>query len=199
MASKIKKNFEIEIRGRLTKRDFERLTTLMSEDGRLVDRYKRFSVDLSPGFDPKTKTWLNSSKFDLRVKKSGSSEKISVKVGQFHLKRRKEIEVKLKNGEFLNAVLLLETIGFDKGMLYFWESWEFTYQGFEVKLSKYTDEYYTWEIESDNPNFTPHVLAKSLNLVPYGKHEYNQAINWENENIHKLYSYKLLEKLLKQF
>lgn len=190
---------EIEIRGKMSRVEFQRLHEKLSKEAQLIRQYKRLSIDLSPGFDPKTKTWPNSSKFDLRVKKSGSSEKISVKVGQFHLKRRKEVEVKLENGEILNAVLLLETLGFDKGMLYFWESWEFTYQGFEVKLSKYTDEYYTWEIESENPNFTPHELAKSLNLVPYGKREYNQAINWENENIHKLYSFKLVEELLKQF
>lgn len=190
---------EIEIRGKLTGEEFQRLHEKLSKEGQLIRQYKRLSADLSPGFDPKTRTWIGSSEFDLRVKKSSESEKISVKIGEFHLKKRKEIEVVLKSGEFLDSVLLLETLGFNKGMIYFWESWEFKYQSFEVKLSKYTDDYYTWEVESNNRNFDPHKLAKPLNLVPCTKQEYKQAINWENKNIHKFYSFKLLVKLLKQF
>lgn len=190
---------EIEIRGKLSKEEFQRLHEKLSKEGQLISQYKRLSADLSPGFDPKTRTWEGSSEFDLRVKKSGELEKITVKIGEFHLKKRKEIDVALKSGEFLDAVLLLETLGFNKGMIYFWESWEFEYQGYEVKLSKYTDDYYTWEVESDIRKLDPNELAKSLNLSPFTKQEYKQAISRENKNIHKLYSFKLVEKLLKQF
>jgi len=82
-------------------------------------------------------------------------------------------------------------------MLYFWESWEYEYQGFQLKLSKYTDDYYTWEIESKNKNSDPQTLATALGLKSYSKKEYDKAINWENKHIHKLYSKVLVKKLLK--
>ncbi|SRR5260221_8996804 len=188
---------EIEIRGKLTKEQFEKFKSFLEEKAELMDNYKRLSVDLSPGFDPKTRSW-SDSKFDLRLKKSGNSEKISLKVGEFHLQERQEIDVKLKDGEFLSSLKLFETLGFDKGMIYFWESWEYEYQGFEVKISRYTDNYYTWEIESKTKNLDPNNLASDLNITSYSEVDYKKSIDWENKNIHKLYSYKLAKNLLKR-
>ena len=84
-------------------------------------------------------------------------------------------------------------------MIYFWESWEFEYKGCEVKLSKYSDNYFTWEIETINHKLDLYDLAKSLNLVPFTKQGYNRAIDWGNKNIHNIYSYNLVEKLIKKF
>jgi len=86
-------------------------------------------------------------------------------------------------------------MGYKSGMVYGWESWEFDYRDYEIKLSKYTDDYYTFEIESSIAD--PNLLAKKLNLVPYAKEEYQKAIEWENQNIHKLYKKEEIEKLLK--
>ncbi|KKQ98423.1 MAG: hypothetical protein UT24_C0004G0046 [Candidatus Woesebacteria bacterium GW2011_GWB1_39_12] len=188
---------EIEIRGKLNRKEFGKLKSFLDRKAKQKDCYKRISVDISPGFDPITRTWKNSS-FDLRLKKSGTTEKISLKVGKFHLKEREEIEVKLKEGQFLDALKMFETLGFDKGMIYFWESWEYEYQGFEVKISKYTNDYYIWEIESDNPKKDPHDLANTLSLKPYSEEEYRKAIDWENQNIHKLYSLELVKELLRK-
>ncbi len=190
------KNLEVEIRGKLAKNDFKRVAKLLKIGGKLQKHYLRLSVDLSPGFNPKTRNWENGSEFDLRLKKSGNDEKISLKVGQFHLKKRREVEVEIKEGQFLNALELLEILGFDKGMIYFWESWEYGYQNFQVKLSKYTESYYTWEIEAQEENLDPHILAETLGLKPYSKKEYDRAINWENRHIHKLYEKKLVKNLL---
>lgn len=190
------KNLEVEIRGKLSKNDFKRVARLLKTKGKLQKHYSRLSVDVSPGFNPKTRSWKNGSKFDLRLKKSGNAEKISLKVGQFHLKERREVEVEIKEGQFLKALELLEILGFDKGMVYFWESWEYCYQDFQVKLSKYTEDYYTWEIEAQKENSNPHTLAKILGLKPYSKKEYNRAINWENKHIHHLYEQKLVKNLL---
>ena len=187
---------EIEIRGKLSKLEFNTLKIFLEEKATFKDNYKRISIDLSPGFDPKTKTWKNST-FDLRLKKSGNTEKITLKVGNFQLKEREEIEVKLVEGEFLNALKLIERLGFDKGMVYYWESWEYDYQGLEVKISQYTDDYFTWEIESNNQKKDPTDLANKLSLKPYSESEYKSAINWENQNIHKPYSYELVVNLSK--
>lgn len=189
------KNTETEVRGKLNKKLFNKAFSLLKKQGILLDHYKRLSVDLSPGLDTKSRSWKSDDQIDLRIKKSGSSEKISLKIGKIHAEKRQEIELHLKEGEFLNSVLLLENLGFNKGMIYFWESWEFNYKGCEIKLSKYTDTYFTWEVESKGKN-DPSRLASELGLKPYSEIEYNNAVNWENNNIHNLYSYKSVEKLL---
>ena len=186
---------EIEIRGKLTKEKFEELFKLLTSSGELANHYHRLSLDLSPGFDPVTKTWKNSSGTDIRLKKSGEKEKLSVKMGSFQEKERKEVEVKLQTGQFLSALDFLESLGYQNGMIYYWESWEFNYQGVEVKLSKYTNDYFTFEIEGKE-NSDVDAIAKDFELTPYSQDQYRQAIDWENQNIHKLYTRKLAENLL---
>lgn len=187
---------EIEIRGKINQKEFNYLFELFAKKGKLVDHYHRLSVDISPGFDQTTRMWPKSSPMDIRIKKSDDKEKISIKVGHFNKKKRQEIEVKLQPGEFVEALNLFELLGYKTGMIYSWESWEYAYQGFEVKLSKYSNEYFTFEIEGKE-KLAVNGLAKQLNLRPYTKEEYRQAIDWENQNIHQIYSRKKVEKLLK--
>lgn len=186
---------EIEIRGKLTKEKFEGLFKLLTNSGELVDHYHRLSIDLSPGFDVESKTWKNSSGTDIRLKKSDDKEKLSIKTGNFHDKERKEVEVKLQTGQLLEALEFLEVLGHHSGMVYYWESWEFNYQGTEIKLSKYTDDYFTFEIEGKE-NLEVDTIAKELKLIPFTSDDYRKTIDWENQNIHQLYSKELVHKLL---
>lgn len=186
---------EIEIRGQLSGEEFSRLSKLLSQNGELADHYHRLSIDLSPGFDPISKTWKNPSGTDVRLKKSDGKEKMSIKMGNFHDLERKEVEVKIETGQFLHALDLLEAMGYKSGMIYFWESWEYNYGGMEIKLSKYTDNYYTFEIEGKEETGVG-AMAEELNLKPYSKEDYRAKIDWENQNIHRAYERKLVEKLL---
>ena len=188
---------EIEIRGKLEKEKFKELFKLLTDSGEMGEHYHRLSIDLSPGFDPKTKTWKNSSGTDIRLKKSDDKEKISIKTGNFHDLERQEVEVKIQSGELLNALDLLELMGHKTGMIYFWESWEFDYQGMEIKLSKYTEDYFTFEIEGKE-NSNVNEMADKLGLVPYSNDNYRTQIDWENQNIHRLYERELVEKILKE-
>ena len=187
---------EIEIRGNLIKNKFDELYELLTTKGELVDHYNRLSIDISSGFDPILKNWTNSSGIDIRLKKSDDKEKLSIKIGNFHDKERKEIEVKLQTGQFLSALDFLETLGYNSGMIYYWESWEFNYQGVEIKLSKYTDEYFTFEIEGKE-NTDVDAIAKDFEVTRYSQEQYRQAIDWKNQNIHQVYSREMVEKLLK--
>lgn len=188
---------EIEIRGRLSPEKFNELFKLMTDSGKITDHYHRLSVDLAAGFDPITKTWKNPTGTDIRLKKSDEKEKITIKIGNYHDLERKEIELKLQTGQLLNALDLLEVMGYQTGMIYFWESWEFDYLGTEIKLSQYTDDYFTFEIEG-KADLEVNKVALKLGLTPYTAIEYRQAIDWENQNIHHLYSKELVEKYLQE-
>ncbi|MFA5025237.1 MAG: hypothetical protein WC503_01910 [Candidatus Shapirobacteria bacterium] len=188
---------EIEIRGKLNKEKFTELMVLMNREAKLKDHYKRISVDISLGFDEKERSWKNLSGVDLRIKKSGNKEKISAKMGNFNDKEREELDIKLEEGQLLNVIKMFTKLGLNKGMIYQWESFEFDYQDFEVKLSKYTDDYFTFEIESETGKNDPDDLAKRLNLIPYSDCEYREAIVFENRNIHQLFSIEAVEKILR--
>lgn len=187
---------EIEIRGKLSKADFERLTRLFSEKGKLIKHYSRLSMDISPGFDSQTRSWPKPDLIDLRVRKSNKKEVIIVKVGDFSDKKREEIEIELKEGQIIKTLKLLEALGFNQGMIYFGQNWEYEYQGFEVKLVQYGNDYYNWEIESHKENLDPNKLAEDLKLLPFAREEYKKEIDWQNLNLHQLYSLKVVEKIL---
>lgn len=193
------KNVEIEIRGKLSKLDVGGTFDFLKSKAKFLRHYFRLSVDISPGFDSKTKSWKSDSKLDLRVKKSGSEEKVSLKIGAFHSKNRREVEVKIEEGQFLNALSLFVALGYSKGMIYFCENWEYRYQDFEIKISKYSDDYYTWEIESLSKDSDPHSLSGLLGLKPYSKEEYERAVKWENKNIHKIFDLKTAKRLMENF
>ncbi len=187
---------ETEVRGKLNKKKFEYLLDFLKSTGELKDHYHRLSVDISPGFDETTRTWNNVDGFDIRVKKSDDEEKISLKVGKYTDKERREVEVKFATGQIMESLELFEVLGYKSGMIYHWESWEFSYQGFEVKLSKYNDDYYTFEIEGKIKKDVEG-LTKELKLTTYTDDGYKSTIEWENQNLHQVYSKKKVQELLK--
>jgi len=188
---------EIEIRGKVNKDEFEKLVSFLAKKAELVDEYNRLAVDISPGFDLDSKTWKNPSQIDLRLKKSGKAEKISVKVGHYASKKREEFEIDIKEGELTDALRLFEALGFKTGMVYQWKSRIYKYKDFEIKINEYPKEYYDWEIESLNSESDPDELANELSLHPFTEDEFQKEIEWKNNNLHDLYSLEKVSEMLK--
>lgn len=190
---------EIEIRGKISKEAYRKLESFLNKEAKLTDNYKRLSVDISPNFDIESKSWRNPSEIDLRLKKSGAKEKIVVKVGYYASKNREEFEIDIKEGEFLDSLKLFEALGHKTGMIYLWESSIYEYDGFEIKINKYEDGYLEWEIEAEDPGKDPNTLADKLSLTPFTEEEFQKEIDWKNNNLHYLYSYKKVEEILKDW
>jgi len=194
---------EIEIRGKVNRKEFEKLNAFLTKNAKLVDEYNRLTVDVSPGFNPKTRTWdqinkkLDNTQIDLRIKKSGNTEKISVKVGYYASKKRDEFEVNIKEGEIINSLKLFEALGYKTGMIYDWNSKLYKYKGYEIKITEYENGYMEWEIESQDPKYDPDELAKLLVLKPYTEEEFQKEIDWKNNNLHFLYSLEKVKEILK--
>lgn len=187
---------EIEIRGKIDKDEFKKLETFLIKNAKFVDEYDRLTIDISPGFDIKSKSWKNPSQIDLRLKKSGKTEKITVKVGHYASKKREEFEIDIKEGELIDALRLFEALGFKTGMIYKWKSKIYKYQGFEIKISEYPNEYRDWEIEAENHDLDPDDLAKELDLKPFSEEEFQKYIDWKNNTLHDLYSLEKVTKIL---
>lgn len=195
---------EIEIRGKINKVEFEKLNTFLTKNAKLVDEYDRLTVDVSPGFDPETRNWdqintkADNNQIDLRIKKSGKNEKITVKLGHYASKSRQEFEIELKEGELIDALRLFEALGFKTGMIYEWKSRIYEYEDFEIKISEYPGEHRDWEIESLNPEKDPDVLAKKLFLKPFTEEEFRKYIDWKNNNLHDLFSLDKVKEILEK-
>ena len=187
---------EIEIRGKINKEEFRKLHDFLTKNAKLDDEYERLTIDVSPGFNVEKKIWENPSQIDLRLKKSGKAEKISVKVGHYASKKREEFEIDLQEGELIDALKLFEALGYKTGMIYQWKSKIYKYKDFEIKINEYTADYYDWEIESRNPESDPDELAKQLSLHPFTEEEFQKEIDWKNNNLHDIYSLKKVKELL---
>ncbi len=196
---------EIEIRGKINDDEFKKLHEFLSKKAQPVDEYERLTVDISPGFDPQTRNWgqvnkaNNNNQIDLRIKKSGKNEKISVKLGHYASKNRQEFEIDLKEGELVDALHLFEALGFKTGMIYFWKSSLYKYKNFEIKINEYPSGNRDWEIESQNSESDPDDLAKELSLHPFTEEEFREYINWKNINLHDLYSLDRVKELLEKY
>jgi adenylate cyclase class IV len=188
---------EIEIRGKINKEEFEKLRLFLTKNTELVDEYERLTVDISPGFNIEKKVWENPSEIDLRLKKSGENEKISVKIGHYASKNRQEFEIDLKEGEMVDALKLFEALGYKTGMVYNWKSKIYKYKDFEIKINEYPNGYFDWEIESLNPKSDPDELAEELSLHPFTEGEFQKEIDWKNNNLHELYSLEKVKAILK--
>lgn len=195
---------EIEIRGKINKEEFKKLIAFLAKNAELVDEYDRLTVDISPGFDPKTRNWdqinkkLTNNQIDLRIKKSGKNEKIVVKIGHYASKNREEFEIDLREGELVDALRLFEALGFKSGMIYSWKSKIYKYKNFEIKINEYPNGYRDWEIESENPESDPNDLARELFLNPFTEEEFQKEIDWKNNNLHDLYSLEKVKEILEK-
>jgi len=195
---------EIEIRGKMSSEEFKKLQEFLSKKAQLVDEYERLTIDISPGFDPKTRNWdqinkkNDNNQIDLRIKKSGKNEKISVKLGHYASKNRQEFEIDLKEGEMIDALRLFEALGFKTGIIYFWKSLIYKYGDFEIKINEYPSGYRDWEIESQKLESDPNGLANDLSLKPFTEEEFKEEINWKNNNLHDLYSLEKVKEILEK-
>jgi hypothetical protein len=192
---------EVEIRGVLDQAKAENLKDFLDKNAKFEKTFKRLSVDISPGFDPKTRLW-NQHNINLRIKKSDQEEKISLKYGDSFSDTVAEHEVIINQGQLLEALKIFEVLGFGSGMIYFWESWVYEYLNCEVKLSKYSEDKYMWEIEArgnipDNEaREVVYGLAKELDLVALTADEYKAEALDQVQNFFEIYSSENLHKYL---
>ena len=195
---------EIEIRGVLNFTQFTHLKEHLDQHAIFEKSFKRLSVELSPGFNAATRTW-NQEQLNFRIKKSDNEEKISLKVGDSFGEKVKEYEIYLQAGSLLTALELFEHLGYGTGMVYFWESWVYAYEGFEIKLSKYPNDYVMWEIEArgeltDEESLRKaYNLAEELKLKALNRDELAKEIDYQCQNIFEVYSLELVKEKLQLF
>lgn len=191
---------EIEIRGLLNKKEAKKLKDFLDKKAKFEKSFKRLSVEISPGFDPLSRSW-SENKLNLRIKKSNQEEKISLKVSGKSFSKLEEHEVILSPGQFIPTLQIFSNLGFNQGMIYFWESWVYEYLGAEIKISQFAEDEYMWEIEArgeleEKALEKINSIARRLALKPLSFEEFLVEVKRQNLEIFELFSLKRVEELL---
>lgn len=98
------KSIEVEIRGPLTERQYQKLRSFLRKRGKLLAARDQQVI------------FFHYHKHNLSLKKDHEKEKIVIKLGKdWQKESRQETEVHLEKGQFANALTLLKHLGFTKG------------------------------------------------------------------------------------
>lgn len=191
---------EIEIRGVLDKSKAEILHAFLKENAQFEEQFKRLSVEMILDINDETRDYFHKN-ITFRIKKSDNKEKISLKYGDWRKDEVGEVEVQIKEGQILSAIKMFEELLFKGELVLFWESWVYEYQGYEIKLSKYKEDYYMWEIEARVDEGKVGVakvydLARELELEPITGEEFAKLTKWQNENLWGEYSLDKVKQIL---
>ena len=113
---------EVEIRGPLTEREYQRLLKFLKKNGQLLKEGEQMVV------------FFEMRRHVMNLKKDHKREKIVLKLGEWQKGNREEIEVVLRKGQFGNALKLFKGLGYKKGYRIPAFRQDFLYQGIQISL-----------------------------------------------------------------
>ncbi|MCX6715577.1 MAG: hypothetical protein NT077_01005 [Candidatus Taylorbacteria bacterium] len=103
------KNIEVEVRGPLSKTEFERLNSFLSKNATFKQKKERVLIDYSAGLKDRTK--------DIRVRETNGVPEIVIKLGSWGgSEKREEISLHLGKGSFDELVRAFGELGYTKGV-----------------------------------------------------------------------------------
>lgn len=189
------KNIEIEIRGPLSKKEFNNLVKLFENKGKKISKKDRILIDYSTF----QKGGIKNRKKDIRLRVTNGIPEIVVKVGEWGgTEQRKELSVFTRPGEFDILVEIFGELGFVKGMLCVRKSKVYEYKDIEFALVEVPGHSYYYEAEkmankkenADKMIKEIQNICKNLNLEMFNKKEFFKYINKLNKEVNEIFDYK---------
>jgi adenylate cyclase class IV len=186
---------EVEIRGPIAKKEYDKLKKLLSTAGENFRTEKRMFIDYSKGGDG----GIEKRTLDVRLKQKGKVAEISIKKGPAgDWSEREEVEVKLASGEFSNMVRAFALLGYAKGVVCMRDMVHARYGGADFTLADPGEDlfYYEAEVVVQNPTDAAEAkarltaLAKKMKLPVWGQNEMFAFIHQLNERVNYVYDYK---------
>jgi adenylate cyclase class IV len=117
---------EVEVRGPLDKMQFRKFNSWLRKNAEFEGKKRRLLIDFTP---------FNEDKMtDVRARLTNGEAEIIVKRGAWLGENRKEISVHLGKDNFKNALELLGSLGYKKGMLTLRNISKYLYRGIEFSL-----------------------------------------------------------------
>jgi len=177
-------NFEVEIRGLITKEKYIELETLFAREGKF--KYAKNRILLCYP-DPNTGSLVEECKIDIRIRTTNGIPEIIIKEGEWggENESRKELFLRGKKGEFDKMVMMLAALGHKKGIFAERRGAVYMYKGIEFSLVEVPDHSFYFEAEvmvksKDRQKLATEKILKicaELGLKPLSQQEFYDYIN----------------------
>lgn len=193
------KNIEVEIRGEITKSEFEKLMKLFTEKGKFIDDKNRIAVCYP---DPDTGSLVEECYTDIRVRETNSIPEIIIKKGRWGgNENRKELSVVGKKGEFAKMLEMMDALGHKEGMAVVRKGKVFEYKGIEFSLVEVPGHSYYYEAELmveeakiDSAQKKIRKICNELGLDVFDDDGFFAYINKLNKEANKPFAFKNFDK-----
>ena len=189
------KNIEIEIRGPLSKGEFENLVKFFDSSGKKKSEKDRELI----GYSTFLEGGVEHRKKDIRLRVTNGIPEIILKIGEWGgNEQRKELSVFTKQGDFDTLVEIFGELGFGKGMLCVRKSKVYEYKDIEFALVEVPGHSYYYEAEkmaSGNENGDELVkgienVCKELSLDIFDKKQFFEYVEKLNKESNEIFDYK---------
>lgn len=188
------KDIEVEIRGPLTKDEFDKLDTFLQKEGVFKQKKERVLIDYSSGMENRTK--------DIRIRETNGVPEIVLKLGSWGgTESREEISIKTESGKFESLVKVFGELGYEKGVLCVRNSMVYDYKGIEFALVEVPNHSFFFEAEivstpegAEEAEKNIKQICDELNLKVFSKDGFFEYVNTLNKEANIDFDYKNFEK-----
>lgn len=191
------KNFEVELRGPITKQRIAALTRLFKKEGKFKSRKDRILIHYFEDHGDQ-KALQNLTK-DFRVRTTNGVPELILKLGAWGgSEQRQELCVTLHEGQFDTLVSILGHMGFDKGIFADRHGVIYEYKGVEFSLVEVPNHSYYFEAEKMISKKSAVASAKSeilevcaeLGLTIFSDKEFHAYIALMNRETNPKFDFK---------
>lgn len=190
------KNIEVEVRGPLTKEQFENLSKLFSTEGRFIADKNREAICFP---DPNTGSLVERCETDIRVRNTNGIPELIVKTGTWGAEdeSRREYSLIGKPGKFHEMIEMLAVMGFKSGMAVVRQGKVYEYEGVEFSLVEVPGHSNFFEAEimvalkdKDAALADIKKICKKLGLTIFSQQEFYDYINLLNVEANREYNFE---------
>ena len=185
----MQKNIEIELRGPLSKKEFNNLKSFLDKNAEFLDKKERLGLIYYPNEIPDDLTTLKDDPIELRIRITNKQPELMLKHGNWAASgaERKEIQIPLTQDKIQDAIDFLLILGWKHVIAHPTISYNYKYKEIEFSLRNSKNfYYYEAEImaESNEINLVKEKIkkvCKELNLKEYSKEEFIELCNKLNQ------------------
>lgn len=190
----MKNNFEVEIRGPISRDEYNTLDSFLSENATFKEKRERIFIDYSTELENRTK--------DIRIRETNGVPEIILKLGSWGgSESREEISVKAEPGKFEDLVKTFGELGFTKGVLCIRNSVVYDYKGIEFALVEVPNHSYYFEAEiltepqkSVEAESEIRKVCEELKLRVFSRDDFFKYVEILNKEANKIFDYKDYQK-----
>ncbi|MGC9049253.1 MAG: CYTH domain-containing protein, partial [Patescibacteria group bacterium] len=141
-------DIEVEIRGPLTKKQFQNLKKFLTKNGKLIGRKSRLSLMYFRKQVPKNVNAIKNDPVDLRLRITDGQATMVMKYGQWAgSDTRKEFEFPIEKNKFGQAIEFLKALGWTKTVVYATDASIYKYREVEFAVVEIKGYGYVYEAE----------------------------------------------------